>query len=1184
MRTSPVPDAPLLGPVALTLLVLCVGGTLYVLLPREDGAVEPEFVDAVGLFYLRAQLERQPEDTRARLRLARAMRHISQMEEALQVLTPLVGREDPIGEEARTLAMELRLSLWRQLRPEDPRRVVGRQELTEALRGYLRRASPAEQERWGSVVLEVGGPGLLAELSGTSKASPVLIAEAARQRSPSVDPLEAASVLFESAAQERDRQRSDSTLARALELLRGVKDSTAVLALLERTVPVFRARAHFLDRAVSIAREHSALDLARRWQELRVALTPEDVASLRLQLELALAAGDARDALAPARRLARLLDTAKAHQQVATIADWSGALEISLDEWMWLARHEGRPEQLERAMTLGRMLWNLPAQVELLMLQAMRGELSSADRANLVRLREELGEPEVAERYLVGYLQTHPGDEAALELLAGLRERQRDLTGALEAWNTLALRAGPSPAMGVHQATLLWRLERPREALRALTAVQSMAGPKDKEFWTLLGRIAWALDEDAAALTALRVLHAEDPREPEVARQVARLLARGERPEEAVTFARELFRNAFDAEVLACALEAAIRSGSWEEGHALVEAASPFIEQYKDDSNLALLEAEILLRTGDVGPARNRYESALRIAPHSRPARLGLLEALLQQRDARTLASRMGEWKAEAAGDASYWELYAAASTELGDSRAAADWYRRLTRARPDDPFLLLSYAEALLASGDAKRARAARLQARGMLEPRAHRLAEAPAAAPAGEVQALLSYLDLLVALDGDTSADAWRPLLEGPLKEDPQAQQWLLGHALRRDDLAAARSIATRLERGGHPLASRQRLALALASSDSRAVEHLLSEEGATLSIEEQVLARRELGQERIAYLLASRAMAERSSMDLRQQHRELREALAPAIELRGGTEGHADFSAWGIGVRAHAQPGALFEGLLEAEAGVTNLRLDDAASGRPPDAREVSVETRALFGPRRRRTTLGVGLAVRDGGLLPRGYALQSLALGRDVLSSAGLQLNEPPEDQAELRFFAVRHQLSLAGEARLTDRGDLSLALSVNQYRTRAQALLGNGATGGAAVGYTLPLGVTSVRARATYDAALNSLVNDGPAWELGRAARLLPRRVMSAGAGLTLMQGDVRQASGISGPVRILADAWGGWLWPYNQPGYQLRLELGVPVLSDTQVGVEASVSHAINAGITDACFMAGLRLHQRFGP
>ncbi len=1182
MRASRATERALLSPAALLLLVLVVGGALYLLRPKATELVASDSVDEVGLVYLRAEVEKRPGDAQARLGLAQALRGVGHEEEALQVLAPLVRQEGEPGEQARALALELKLSLWRQISPEQPRRTEVRQELMEELRGHLGRLPEAERQPWAAAALELGGLDFVSELFGTSGIPSSLLSDNTLQQVAPQEPLKVVDALLEAAGRTQDGQHSDEQLLKSLELLRGVKDSDAVLKRLERAVRLFGGRVRILDRAVAIALERSAVSEARRWQDLRVALSPDDVDALRRQMELALAAAEPKAALAPARRLARLLASPSAHQQAANVASWSGAMDVSLTEWMWLARHEGTSEQLDRATNLARMLWDLRAQVELLMLRARQGELSVEDRAELVRLREALGEPEAAERYLTVFLRRHPADTSALTLLAGLREHQGDLAGAVEAWNALAASAGPSARTAVRQAELLWRMERPREALAALVAARAVTGPKDKEYWMLLGELASTLEDDALALEAFRTLHEADPKQPEPARRVATLLARGPHAEEAVAFARQALSASFDPEVLAIGLESAIQSKRWEEALALEREAQPFADRFQDDTRLGLLEAEVLMHAGALGDARARQEHVLTLEPRSTPARLGLLDVLLQQQDMKALAARLEQWSQEAAEDPAYWEVYASSYSALGQPRSAAAWYERLVRAHPQDPFVLLACAEAHQAAGDAPLAREIRLSARALLEPRAHRLARSTGAAPSEDVHALVTYLELLVHLDGERSVDPWVHLLEGRLRGEPEAQQWLLGHYLRSHDAVAARAVIARLERSGQTLAPWQRLALALEENDTRTVEQLLAKNGSTLSLEDQVLARRVLGQDRSAYALTLQGLGVRDSDGLRQHHMELREQLAPAVELRGSTRGQGDFHAQEVRLRAHT--GRIFNGLLETEAWITDLRLDEVPTLMAPDAREVGLGVRAAWGPRKWRTELGAGLDVRGREFLPQLSATQSVGLGHAVQGRLGLDLNVLPEDASVLRFLAVRHQLTLSGEVPLPASNELSVALMGAQYRTRSEELIGHGANGSTAFSHAFPLGGVEARARATYDVTLNSVEGTAPEWQRSRALPLLPDWAMSAGAGLTLLRGDVREASGPGRPVRVLADAWGGWLWPYNEPGYQLRLELGLPLLDDTQVGVDATLGHSLGKVSTSPWFEVGFGLHQRFGP
>jgi hypothetical protein len=549
---------PLVTRVGLAALGAGVLALLSLLLPaavrRQTLALEL-LPDTLSLVYMDLNLARRPADAELRLHVVEKRLQAGRFEDARRLLTPLLAAGSLELARARELALEIDRRAWAAIdaaqRPERERALQRVLADIDAL--DLSLATPQEVRRKAELCWSLEQPiraaRLLDQLARRRLAdygAHIQAAEAAYQRADQPGKAVELHVYF------AEREGSLEHALRALELAPAALDASQALALAER---------------------------------LRARLGTDDPQLLAASMGLAESA-DVTLALELGKRLLRSLPAdAALHRRVARLAQWNGDGLRALDEYVWLTRHEGRPEDRARAIQLARANWDLTLLRELL--RGPRSGSSSQGRRGVTRRAKPLARLERGRRNASTCAPRHPRsapehalarrrqqlqeslalDEALGDTRAARAELEDALRGPLasdpEVWQLqvdLLRRTGeleaaaavlgelaerfPSELRALRLADLRLALGRTREALQALDLAPE---PHSEAFLRQWFEVAWELGElPRARAIAQQLLHSPGASAWDVARlwQLQRNDADPQRPLATALAGYERFKTA----------------------------------------------------------------------------------------------------------------------------------------------------------------------------------------------------------------------------------------------------------------------------------------------------------------------------------------------------------------------------------------------------------------------------------------------------------------------------------------------------------------------------------------------------------------------------------------------------------------------------------------------------------------
>lgn len=268
-----------------------------------------------------------------------------------------------------------------------------------------------------------------------------------------------------------------------------------------------------------------------------------------------------------------------------------------------------------------------------------------------------------AERTLGVLLAREPKNGQALQLLAAVRHRRGDVSGALEALDRAAALAPNDPGLAFNRAAMLSALGRHRECLNA-AAIVLRAAPRDAEALLLRGVAQSGLGDHAAALASFE------------ASRLDRADAHAHRA--GSLNALDRFTEALAAADLALARDRQNPDAHYQRGVAL----------------MGLERAADALASFDAALTR-RSDVAIRAARANALASVGRLDDALADIDAAL---------AQAPDKADYLMRRAFVLSGMDRREEAVAAYDRVLEQRPDDVDAAYGKADALLSLGDFER------------------------------------------------------------------------------------------------------------------------------------------------------------------------------------------------------------------------------------------------------------------------------------------------------------------------------------------------------------------------------------------------------------------------------------------------------------------------------------------------
>ena len=392
-------------------------------------------------------------------------------------------------------------------------------------------------------------------------------------------------------------------------------------------------------------------------------------------------------------------------ERLAKVAEWHGQPRIALDQWLLLARRDGRREAWEAVLRLAPGLTDDEALVAALEWDARQRPLDLARLSAVVDTYERLGRT----RDALAFLQARAGGQApaaVLEALEQLAERAGEIELAIATLGRLEARLGPDPRRAERLVALLMREGRGREAFAALDRARPRAAGDDKAFWRLHAELAAFIEDNAAARDSLRrVVDFDDATETEFTRYLD--LVRAADPAAAGPVAERAWRRFGRIDQLKRVLDLYAEAGREADIARVLGQLTPAqLREAEQDARFLAQRGRHHQLAGRRAAAAADYQQALTLQPEAEGVREALLWMLIDGNDAPTLRSLLARHEDTWAAEESLHDALAAAWQALSRPQRALDrYYTPRLRQHRDDFLWMLAYADALEQNGDTDRA-----------------------------------------------------------------------------------------------------------------------------------------------------------------------------------------------------------------------------------------------------------------------------------------------------------------------------------------------------------------------------------------------------------------------------------------------------------------------------------------------
>ena len=671
---------------------------------------------AASLAYLRAMIDADPTDVELRLKLARALTDARDWEQAYAAIAPLLGTSDRVDMQVWLQQLRIRQAELYHLPAKSPRRGDLQRALLADLTRLTRTPGAAEQlEAVAKIALEVEQPRLGAEayeqLARTRKGAEAAgwLREAGRWYLAAGEPMRAAGVLHEAVAQASSPEAAEALALAELDALKAApadQRGQRALDICRLYVERFAQSRPFLEAAIATARSESAAEDAYAWGELRLALDPDDPVWLSRLRSMALDAGHMEDALRLTHRMVALDPSSpESRERLAETAEWASQPAVALPNWLWLATQDPSGPGITRGLALARGLRNDQALMRLLELAATRRTLEQGEIEELTQASIRASALKSGIETLTRYLSQHPGAIPAWRALAELRERAKDIAGAVQAWREVAKAPDERLFATLRSADLLWRSGKRDAAWGVLTALKPPPDSKRLDYWRVVADQAWELEHLNEAKAAYRTLWSAGSADLVVAERLILLTAKGKREGETIALAESAYRSLREPRLLLLGVDAALRARRFDDLRRLLAIADQAPGRFPPLASYWLQLGALEQEQGRTAAAKNAYERALALDPKSNPVRAALLWLAIDSNDDQQLRLLLDRWSDEALASPALWQPYALGHSKLGETAKALPWLERRLEDEPQDSNALLDYADALTKTGQGGRA-----------------------------------------------------------------------------------------------------------------------------------------------------------------------------------------------------------------------------------------------------------------------------------------------------------------------------------------------------------------------------------------------------------------------------------------------------------------------------------------------
>lgn len=674
-------------------------------------------VDEISIQYILNLLATEPDNHELRLHLARAYVALGQYDNAMAALQPLFASTDAQWrEKALLVKLDILLKLAFAEAPGSAGRALKMAQFRQALHDSESRISSAQGMRELAKLAELGGDLNMAEAIFAR----LLLAdenlfdldEAARLALANGRYLESAQYSWRSRQLATDGEKKIAYLKLAMGTLQAGGLGHIGLEWVQVLPETEWQRSDVLFELTKLALASNRPALAAEFARKLVGLDSSSPGSVNLipaHFELAYTALMGNQDLKLALKLAQIAvqespNEVKWHERVAQVAEWSGHPQIAIEEWRWLALHQGDESYWKSWMRLADALFDYKAQIAGLEHEWKRDGRKEKYVRKIVQLYEDLGQPEDA----VAWLDRN-GDETrhpellliSAEILNGTGKEKQ----AIERYRRYLRRNAASPELAVSIAALLQRSGLYQEAFELLVRSRPQARPEHKLFWVNLGELAWMLKQHDEAAVAYRTLSdAPDADLNHQLRLFQVLKIKDQRLAAKTAESYWLKSGRLDLFMSAADTHAALKD--WKAVQRLYKLAdAPKWRDYENNLRFVSVRAEMHKNTGNYIAAERDY----RFLAMRYPGDLGIKESylwmLIDAHNFNQLDVFMQRWEKLLPSAPNLWNVFAAGHLALSRPAKAVILYDRMAKSHAQDELWLINYVSTLEAVGQVTRA-----------------------------------------------------------------------------------------------------------------------------------------------------------------------------------------------------------------------------------------------------------------------------------------------------------------------------------------------------------------------------------------------------------------------------------------------------------------------------------------------
>jgi len=385
-------------------------------------------------------------------------------------------------------------------------------------------------------------------------------------------------------------------------------------------------------------------------------------------------------------------------KKLAIIAAWDQKPEIALEQWLFIANHSLKDQDLlaaDQGIKLAHMLRNyfILSELSRIKLKYLKNDESAWN--SYIEAEEGLGNPQT----LISALETVNKIEAKLfyyEKLASLYLRTGNAKAELATLDLIASKFGTNTQLALRQAEILYSNKDIIAAQQKLVRATKIAESKNFEFWQTLGLLSWLVQDFKNAKLAYEKLHHMGKIDQYELMNFIQVINATE-TQTIFTLALEGWHKYKMEFFLVKILELAPALNEWSK-LAIVLAEIPKDIKLRIENNMLYYaaRAKLLLQSNQGQQALMVYEQALQKLPTSVDLKIDCLWFLIDNQYNNALKEKLIAWEGMVFVNINFSTAYAAGCVLLNDPGTALKIYRQQFLQKQHDAPWLINLASVL--------------------------------------------------------------------------------------------------------------------------------------------------------------------------------------------------------------------------------------------------------------------------------------------------------------------------------------------------------------------------------------------------------------------------------------------------------------------------------------------------------